>query len=126
MDIVATIADLCGLETEDPFDGESLLPLLVSPSAADWRDTLMVQHYGLHVPLFQRALLTDQYKLVVQQDGFEELYDLHSDPSELVNLAGDNAHEETLAVMRAGLASAMRQSSDDSEEAYELLSLLEA
>jgi hypothetical protein len=63
---------------------------------------------------------------VVQQDGFEEFYDLYSDPSELVNLAGDNAHEETLAVMRAGLASAMRQSSDDSEEAYELLSLLEA
>ena len=126
MDIGATIADLCGLETEDTFDGESLLPLLVSPSAAGWRDTLMVQHYGLHVPLFQRALLTDQYKLVVQQDGFEELYDLQSDPSELVNLVGNNTHEETLAVMRAALASTMRQFDDDSEEAYELLSLLEA
>jgi arylsulfatase A-like enzyme len=126
MDIVATIADLCGLDAEEAFDSQSLLPLLVQPSASDWRDRLMVEHYGLHTPLFQRALLTEQHKLVVQQDGFEEFYDLYSDPSELVNLAGDNAHEETLAVMRAGLASAMRQSSDDSEEAYELLSLLEA
>jgi arylsulfatase A-like enzyme len=126
MDLYATIADLCGLGIEDRLDGDSLLPLLMQPSATGWRETLMVEHYGLHVPLFQRALLSEQYKLVVQLDGFEELYDLRADPAELVNLAGDTAHTETLVAMRAGLASAMRQSGDGSAEACELLAFLEA
>lgn len=122
MDIVATIADLCGLGTEGGLDGKSLLPLLVQPSASDWRDALMVEHYGLHVPLFQRALLSERYKLVVQQDGFEELYDLQNDPAELVNLAGCEAHRRTLATMRTALATSMRQLEDDSDRAAELLS----
>lgn len=126
MDLYATIADLCGLSVDGPVDARSLLPLLSQPPAAAWRDTLMIEHYGLHVSLFQRALLSGQYKLVVQLDGFEELYDLHNDPYELVNLAGNKAYGETLSVMRAGLASTMRQSGDDSQEAIELLSFLEA
>jgi arylsulfatase A-like enzyme len=126
MDIVATITDLCGLGIEEMLDGKSLVPLLNQPSAVDWRDTLMVEHNGLHIPLFQRALLAEQQKLVVQQDGFEELYDLHRDPAELVNLAGCEAHRETLVAMRAALASAMRQFDDDSEEASRLLSFFEA
>ena len=126
MDIVATIADLCGLGKEQHLDAESLLPLLVQPSANDWRDTLMVEHYGLHVPLFQRALLGERYKLVVQQDGFEELYDLYNDPAELVNLAGCESHRETLAEMRTALAASMRRLDDDSARAKELLSFIEA
>ncbi len=82
----------------------------------------MVEHYGLHVPLFQRALLSERYKLVVQQDGFEELYDLQNDPAELVNLAGCEAHRRTLATMRTALATSMRQLEDDSDPAAELLS----
>jgi arylsulfatase A-like enzyme len=125
MDITSTIADLCGLDIEERLDGKSLMPLMKQPSAADWRDTLMVEHYGLHVPLFQRALLTEQHKLVVQQDGFEELYDLHNDPAELVNLAGREAHRETLVAMRVALASAMRQFDDSCDEALEVLTFLE-
>jgi arylsulfatase A-like enzyme len=85
----------------------------------------MVEHYGLHVPLFQRALLSERYKLVVQQDGFEELYDLHKDPAELVNLASCEAHRQTLLAMRARLALAMRQFDDDSPASLELVSSFE-
>jgi arylsulfatase A-like enzyme len=125
MDITSTIADLCGLDIEERLDGKSLMPLMKQPSAANWRDTLMVEHYGLHVPLFQRTLLTEQHKLVVQQDGFQELYDLHNDPAELVNLAGREAHRETLVAMRVALASAMRQFDDSCDEALEVLTFLE-
>jgi arylsulfatase A-like enzyme len=125
MDVVATIADLCGLGTERGLDGKSLSLLLVQPSATDWRDTLMVEHYGLHVPLFQRALLSERYKLVVQQDGFEELYDLHNDPAELVNLVGCEAHLDVHAAMRAALATSMRQLGDDSDRAKHVYRLLQ-
>jgi arylsulfatase A-like enzyme len=124
MDITATIADLCGLDIEEHFDGKSLLPLLVQPQESDWRDTLMVEHYGLHVPMFQRALLSERYKLVVQQDGFEELYDLQDDPAELVNLAGREAYRAILVAMRAALATSMRQFDDDSELARRMISFL--
>jgi arylsulfatase A-like enzyme len=122
MDLVATIAELCGLDLEEKLDGRSLLPLLSQPSTPDWREVLMVEHYGLHVPLLQRALYTGQHKLVVQQDGFSELYDLSRDPAELVNMADGQAHRETLLAMQAGLASAMGQFGDDSERSLELLS----
>jgi hypothetical protein len=101
------------------------LPLLTQTPAVDWRDVLLVEHYGLHVPLFQRALLSEQHKLVVQQDGFVELYDLHKDPAELVNLAGCEAHREALVAMRDALATSMRELDDDSELASELLSSIE-
>lgn len=60
----------------------------------------------------QRAYHAGDWKLVVQEDGFFELYDLGRDPCELVNLAGDPRHGGRLAVMRAGLRAAMLATGD--------------
>ena len=51
----------------------------------------MTQHYGLHEPILQRAWYRGEYKLIVQEDGFAELYALDKDPFELFNLADSEA-----------------------------------
>ena len=54
LDLVPTLLDYCGVESEQIFHGRSLLPI-ISDSRADWRAGLLTQHYGLHEPITQRA-----------------------------------------------------------------------
>ena len=114
-DLAPTVLDLCGLDRPHDLQARSLAPLLRSPEAPG-RAGLMTQHYGLHEPVLQRAYHSDHWKLVVQADGFLELYDLQADPCELRNLAGSKAHSTVLAAMGQGLRAAMAQSEDKSLE----------
>ena len=51
---------------------------------------------------FHQAIRTDTHKCVEHANGERELYDLRSDPDELVNVAGDPAQAGTLAQLDAG------------------------
>nr|WP_238546958.1 sulfatase/phosphatase domain-containing protein [Saccharopolyspora erythraea] len=46
---------------------------------------MVCEFHGHHFPYPQRMLRTDRYKLVVNPDSVNELYDLDDDPDELVN-----------------------------------------
>jgi arylsulfatase A-like enzyme len=59
----------------------------------------VAEFHGHHFPYPQRMLRTDRYKLVVNPESCNELYDLETDPHELHNRYGD----ETLAGVRADL-----------------------
>ncbi len=72
----------------------------------------MTRHYGLATPLLQRAFHHGTLKLIVQADGFAELYDLDADPFERTNLAGDADHPASLSRMMRGLSDALRASGD--------------
>jgi arylsulfatase A-like enzyme len=87
MDLGPTVADCCGLSIDRPLHGKSLLPILKDP-ARSWRKGLLTQHYGLHQPIVQRAWYEGGWKLVLQPDGYRELYQLSVDPGEMQNLAG--------------------------------------
>jgi arylsulfatase A-like enzyme len=52
---------------------------------------------------FHQAIRTDTHKYVEHANGERELYDLRSDPDELVNVAGDPAQAATLAQLDARL-----------------------
>ena len=111
LDIPPTILRMCGLDDELGMHGRSLVELMREPGAA-WRSGFMAQHYGLHEPIAQRAWYAGDSKLVVQEDGFAELYDLNADPHEMRNLAGDPEHRGTLESLWAGLRDVMRETGD--------------
>ena len=111
MDIAPTLLDLCGLEGDFVFHGRSLSPPLFGKSGG-WRQSLMAQHYGLHERLVQRACYHGQWKYVVQEDGFEELYDLSDDPFELNNLTMVQRAAEQVHRMRGFMADEMIRTGD--------------
>ena len=112
LDLAPTLLDACGLGSPDGLHGESLMPI-ARRAAEPLRAGLMTEHYGLHVPVAQRAWYRDDYKLVVQEDGFCELYDLSRDPGELSNLAKDPSHAVQRDAMRRELRQAMLGFGDD-------------
>lgn len=121
MDIAPTILETSGLPVRPEMHGRSLVPLFDNPKA-EWRAGLMAQHYGLHEAILQRAYYEGNWKLVVQEDGFSELYDLSSDPCEIRNLAALASFARELEHMKAGLRSAMIGTGDRGPGASEILS----
>lgn len=103
LDIAPTLLALAGLGIPEATQGCQLLP---TPPG---RSGVLLQHNGLHVPLAQRAWVEDRWKLVLQEDGFAELYDLSTDPAELSNRAGDPecraVEERTRAALQDAMAS---------------------
>ncbi|MGW3733081.1 sulfatase-like hydrolase/transferase [Streptomyces sp. NPDC005148] len=95
-DCTATILDLAGCDPTPATDSRSLLPL-VRGEHPDWPDELLAEFHGHHFPYPQRMLRDDRYKLVVNPESVNELYDLHADPHELSNRY---EHPETADVRR--------------------------
>ena len=112
IDIAPTLLDMCGLTTTIPMQGRSAAAHLAAPEAVPFRSELMVEHYGLHVPILQRAFYKSNWKYVIQPDGFEEIYDLSTDPCEIENLAGTKAMTNLLADLRSGLQDEMHRLED--------------
>ncbi len=110
-DIAPTLLDACGIEQQAPMSGRSILPRLAHRDL-DWPDDLFVQ---ISESECGRALRTHRWKYAVRAetlDGYDWdsfhfdtrasaetyyetfLYDLESDPYELVNLVGAPAYRE--------------------------------
>lgn len=85
LDCTATILDLAGVPADQAVDSRSLLPL-VRGEHPDWQQDIVGEFHGHHFPYPQRMLREDRYKLVVNPDSTNELYDLELDPDELINV----------------------------------------
>ena len=83
-DFTATILELADLDPSPAVDSRSLLPLARGEDVA-WRDELVAEYHGHHFPYPQRMLRDARYKLVVNPESWNELYDLRTDPHELHN-----------------------------------------
>ncbi|MEW1861254.1 sulfatase-like hydrolase/transferase [Streptomyces sp. NPDC088194] len=93
-DCTATILDLAGLDPSAAVDGSSLLPLVHGQEAADWRTDLVAEFHGHHFHYQQRMLRTPDFKLVVNPESVNELYDLRRDPHELTNVHEVPAYDQ--------------------------------
>ncbi len=85
-DLTATILDLAEVTVPDHYDGRSLLPLLRGDQVGGWRQEIVAEFHGHHFPYPQRMIRTDRHKLVINPADVNELYDLQTDPDELVNV----------------------------------------
>jgi len=112
IDIAPTILDLAGLAAGWGMNGQSLGAFLHGETPADWKDCVHLElDFGepdqptaaqrlLDLPLHQcnlAILREDQFKLVHFNGNLPPLlFDLHADPYEMRDLAGDPAHAATL------------------------------
>ncbi|MEU7740762.1 sulfatase-like hydrolase/transferase [Nonomuraea sp. NPDC049158] len=112
IDLPPTLLDAAGLPVPENMQGRSFLPLL-SDARAPWPDEVFFQVSESEVG---RGIRTSRWKYyVVAEDADpvaspasahyreQALYDLDSDPHELVNLAGHRSHLEVAAGLRARL-----------------------
>jgi choline-sulfatase len=101
LDIAPSLLDIAGIEPCDDMDGASLLPLL--DGTTDDERTVLGEYLGegAAAPIFM--IRRGPWKFVWSQPDGAQLFDLESDPHELVDLVGDPNHADTLADFTAEL-----------------------
>ena len=103
LDLPSTFLDWAGVEIPKRYQGRSLQPVVSSEKPSDWRTESFHEHFAVRhrIPAFE-GLRNARYKYVryVDHNQKEFLHDLSSDPDELVNLANDPKHVDTLKSMR--------------------------
>ncbi|MFW5856563.1 MAG: sulfatase [Planctomycetota bacterium] len=105
-DFYATALDYAGLTPPDGARGTSLRPALEGAAGPEWRDHVVIEtHFGHPRERGAKGLMAraGRHKYVLYSWGRhrEQLFDLERDPGELVNLAVESRHAETLDRMRA-------------------------
>ncbi len=111
-DCTATILDLAGLDTSAAVDSRSLLRLVAGEEVA-WQEDIVCEFHGHHFPYPQRMLRTRRYKLVVNPDSINELYDLERDPHELQNVYELAENEELRTRLLTRLYRLLRERGDN-------------
>ena len=103
IDLAPTILDLAGGSLVG-MNGKSLLPLLSDELARVRKDLLFelgLADEGLQIT---DGVRNWRWKLIVNADGSEELYNMRRDPSELNNVVGRPRHADLLTQLRDRLA----------------------
>ncbi|MEN6607824.1 MAG: arylsulfatase [Bryobacteraceae bacterium] len=100
-DALPTLLDAAGVTVPDAVEGRSLLELTRGRTEG-WRPWIDLEHDVCYAPENQWNALTDgRFKYIFHaRDGEEQLFDLEHDPAEMVDLAGDPAHQATLRTWR--------------------------
>jgi N-acetylglucosamine-6-sulfatase len=119
VDFVPTSLELAGAEPPEHLQGRSLVPLLRGESVPAWRDSMLYLYFAERfAPGFPTVLAVrdERYKYIhlpEDEENFDELYDLETDPYELKNLFGDPACAEVEERLRARLREHLRKAGYD-------------
>lgn len=96
IDMYPTFVDVCGLQSVEDLEGESLADVLVDPSTAEDRDVFLPYHDPGGY-----AVINQNWRYIHYSDGTEELYNLKLDPHEWRNRAGQKTLVETKKILQA-------------------------
>lgn len=111
-DATATILALAEVDQTPAVDSRNLLPL-VAGLPVDWDQDVLCEFHGHHFPYPQRMLRDKRYKLVVNPESINELYDLETDPDELHNRYEHPEYEAVRDRMMQRLYSALVERGDN-------------
>jgi len=123
IDMAATFIDLRGDVPGHIIEGRSLLPFLHGVPPAEWREFAVSEYdysatpeadvLGLHPKQARLFMLVDHdWKCIFADGGFRPmLFDLRSDPDELVDLGASDAHADVIAMFRERLSAWARRPS---------------
>jgi N-acetylglucosamine-6-sulfatase len=86
-DFLPTFTDLAGIATPAYVDGRSLRPLLEGRATTPWRTAILLERRVLEESnsSFYGIRTSNGRKYITYRGGFRELYNLNTDPYELVN-----------------------------------------
>jgi len=98
-DFAPTFTELAGEEPDAELTGKSLVPFLRGRTPPDWRREMHTQCNGVELYYTQRSVTTREWKYVFNGFDDDELYDLRSDPHEMVNVAADPANKPVIRDM---------------------------
>ncbi|MBW3599096.1 MAG: sulfatase [Planctomycetes bacterium] len=126
IDLYPTLTELCGVTAPDNLQGQSLAPMLQDSSiqGRGWALTQVRRGRGRRAggAFFGYSLRTPRWRYTEWDEGREgrELYDHQSDPNEITNLAGDPAHEATIAKLSEQLHEAVQSTYPASGQSPEI------
>lgn len=105
LDLAPTLTEVSGADPSPLFTGRSLIPLLPRPGdPADERQEIVSTYNGHQFGLYtQRMLRTRRWKYIWNATDVDELYDLDTDPHELVNRIEDMSASTALQELREQL-----------------------
>lgn len=104
LDLAATISEATGCTRLSELDGRSLLQLCYGENTSAWRQDILSTYNGQQFGLYnQRMLRTHDWKYIWNATDVDELYDMKSDPYELINLTEHPSSLDVLAGMRRTL-----------------------
>ena len=83
LDIFPTLLELARFPARPDLEGHSLVPLLKDATAPREWPAITTHNQGNH------AIRSERWRYIRYADGSEELYDMHADPNEWLNLAAD-------------------------------------
>jgi arylsulfatase A-like enzyme len=112
-DYPATFLDIANTAFDNPIHGRSFLPLLTHEEDVEWRDDIFVETHGHFTTIVGRALITERYKYIWNENYMNELYNLHDDPWELTNLINNEEYADILHDMKQRLREWRNKTSDD-------------
>ena len=114
IDLPATVLDIAGLDTSLVEDGRSIVDLTRGGQVEGWREDIVCEFHGHHFPLQQRMLRTRDFKLVINPESINELYDLRLDPAEMNNVYTVPVYDDIRRELATNLYLQLRERGDHS------------